>query len=238
VTEEPAARRRRPVAGRGGRVARLLARVAAASAVVGTVLLVVANVVVVTRTDAVVTDRAADLRPAQVAIVPGSLVLDDGSLGNVVEERVAAAVALHRAGTVDKILMSGDNGTLDYDEPGAMRDAALAAGVPPEDVFTDYAGFSTWQTMGRAVGVFGVRTAVVVTQDPYAARAVDLARAAGLDAQALVAGDVGVSARELLARVRGLAEATFRPAVTGGEPIPIEGDGRASWAGAPQAAGG
>jgi SanA protein len=163
--------------------------------------------------------------------VPGSLVRSDGSLGGVVEERVEAAVALYRAGVVGKVLMSGDNGSIGYDEPGAMRDAALAAGVAADDVFTDYAGFSTWRTMDRAVRVFGVRTAVVVTQGLYAARSVDLARAAGIDAQVLaVGGDGGLVAREVLARVRGLVEATFRPPATGGPPIPIEGDGRTSWA--------
>jgi SanA protein len=203
--------------------------------VLGLVLVVVANLLVVSRTDALVTDEVSGVRPAQVAIVPGSLVRSDGSLGGVVEERVDAAVALYHAGVVEKILMSGDNGRVDYDEPGAMRDAALASGVAPEDVFTDYAGFSTWQTMRRAAEVFGVRTAVVVTQAPYVARAVDLARAAGLGVQGFAAGDGGGIAREALARVRGLGEATFQPSVTGGPAIPIEGDGRMSWAGASQA---
>ena len=98
-------------------------------------------------------------------------------------ERVDAAVGLYRDGTVDKVLVSGDNGTTDYDEPDAMRDAVLAAGVPPEDVFTDYAGFNTWHTMRRAADVFEVESAVVVTQDFHVARAVDLGRAAGLDVQ-------------------------------------------------------
>lgn len=63
--------------------------------------------------------------------MPGSLVRSDGSLGGVVEQRVAAAVALNHAGVLEKILMSGDNPRVDYDEPGAMRDAALASGVAP-----------------------------------------------------------------------------------------------------------
>ncbi len=218
---------------RGGRAVRGPGLAVAAVMALGAALVVAANLIVVSRTGALVTDRVSDVRPAQVAIVPGSLVRSDGSLGGVVEERVEAAVALYRAGIVDKILMSGDHGRVDYDEPGAMRDAALASGVAPEDVFTDYAGFSTWQTMRRAAEVFGVSTAVVVTQTPYVARAVDLARAAGLGVQGFVAGDGGGSAREVLARVRGLGEAVFQPSATGGPPIPIEGDGRTSWAGTP-----
>ncbi|MEQ3553136.1 ElyC/SanA/YdcF family protein [Pseudonocardia nematodicida] len=189
-----------------------------------------ANLVVVQRTAESVTGDVSRLRPAQVAIVPGSLVRSDGSLGEIVRARVEAGVALYHRGTVDALLMSGDNSTASYDEPGAMRDAALAAGVAPEDVFTDYAGFSTWHTMRRANEIFQVTSAVVVTQDLYAARSVDLAHAAGLDAQGLLIGDGGRAGREWLARVRGLAEATIRPKVTAGPAIPIDGDGRRSWA--------
>lgn len=199
----------------------------------GVLAVVLANVVVVQRADQHVTGDLEALAPAQVAIVPGSLVRGDGTLGDVVAERVDAAVALYDAGVVDALLVSGDNGTPDYNEPDAMRDAALAAGVPAEDVFTDYAGFSTWATMRRATEIFGVDSAVVVTQDAYAARSVDLARAAGIEAQALEAGTAAGGPREVLARVRGLGQATWRPEVTGGETIPITGDGRRSWADAP-----
>lgn len=64
----------------------------------------------------------------------------------------------------------------------------------------------------RACGeVFEVETAVVVTQGTYAARAVDLGLAAGIDIQAYAIGDGGRWGRELLARVRGLGEAIWRP---------------------------
>ena len=189
----------------------------------------IANLVVVLRTDQLVVRETDAVRPAQVAIVPGSLVRPDGSLGDVVQERVDAAVALHEAGVVEKILVSGDNGDPSYNEPDAMRDAALAAGVPAEDVFTDYAGFNTWHTMRRAAEVFEVTSAVVVTQGFHTARAVDLGLAAGLEVQALATDDGSHTARELLARVRGLWEATVTPDVTPGEPLPITGDGRTSW---------
>lgn len=199
-------------------------------AVLGAAVVVTANVVVVARTDDSVTSEIDDLDRAQVVIVPGSHVRGDGSLGPVVAERVEAAAFLHRAGAVEKVLVSGDNGTAGYNETEAMRGAMLAAGVPAEDVFTDYAGFSTWHTMSRAHDVFGVETAVVVTQSAYVARSVDLGEAAGIDTQGYVVREGGRRGREVLARVSGLGEATFRPDVVGGPPIPITGDGRASWA--------
>lgn len=204
----------------------------AATALVGSSV-VVANLVVVGRTSDDLTRDVDDLGPAQVVIVPGAGVYPDGTLGRPVEERVRAAVALHDAGLVEKILLSGDNGTSTYNEPDAMRRAVLEAGVPAADVFTDYAGFSTWHTMRRARDVFGVDDAIVVTQGVYAARTVDLGVAAGLDVEGYVVSEGGRRAREWLARVRGLGEATLRPRVTPGPAIPITGDGRASWADEP-----
>lgn len=207
----------------------------AAGALVALGLLVVgtANAVVLARTHDRTTDDPAALPHAQVAIVPGSMVRPDGTLGTVVQARVDAGIALYEAGTVDAVLLSGDNGTPTYNEPDTMRDAVLAAGVPPEDVFTDYAGFDTWHTMRRAREVFEVESAIVVTQGFHVARAVDLGRAAGLEVHGLAVGDearLRVSARELLARVSGLGEATLKPDVVGGPTIPITGDGRDSWA--------
>lgn len=197
----------------------------------GVVVVAAANVVVTARTAGAATTELPEIRSAQVAIVPGSLVRDDGSLGTAVRQRVTAAVELYRDGRVGAILMSGDNGRAEYNEPDAMRDAALAAGVPAEDVFTDYAGFSTWATMRRAHDVFGVTDAVVITQELYMPRTVHLARAAEIDVQGLAVGDGGgLVAREVLARVRGLGQSIVRPGVTEGAPIPIGGDGRTSWA--------
>lgn len=223
-TEPPSSEdRRRP--GRGRTVALLLT----GAAVSGVGLLVAANLIVVATAADDLTRDVDDLEPAQAVIVPGAGVYADGSLGVPVQERVDAAVELYATGLVEKILLSGDNGDESYNEPDAMRRAVLAAGVAPEDVFTDYAGFDTWHTMRRAADVFGVETAVVVTQGLYAARTVRLGQGAGIDTQGYVVSEGGRRAREWLARVTGLYEAGRQPAVTPGDPIPITGDGRASW---------
>ena len=74
------------------RRARRPVRLAVAGAVLGTALVATANGVVLARTSDRVTSDADDLEPAQVAIVHGSFVHGDGSLGRVVAERVDAAV--------------------------------------------------------------------------------------------------------------------------------------------------
>lgn len=215
--------------GAGSRRGQRLAAILGAFFLTGVVLVAGANLVVVSASAGDLAREADDLEPAQAVIVPGAGVYADGSLGRPVRERVDAAVELYDAGLVEKILLSGDNGDESYNEPDAMRRAVLAAGVAPEDVFTDYAGFDTWHTMRRAHDVFGIETAVVVTQGVYAARTVHLGRGAGIATQGYVVSEGGRRAREWLARVTGLYEAGRRPAVTPGDPIPITGDGRVSW---------
>ena len=132
-------------------------------------------------------------------------------------DRVAAGAALHRAGRVEKVLVSGDHGRVDYDEVNAMRRALRQAGVPDRDIFTDHAGFDTWDSVVRACEVFGVERAIVVTQRFHVARAVWLARRAGLQADGVIAdgrdyGGQGIRSgvREVVARTKALP--TWSPA--------------------------
>jgi SanA protein len=186
------------------------------------------------------TSEVGNAPHAQVAIVPGALVNPDGSMSSMLADRVRQAAALWHAGKVEKVLVSGDHHTWAYDEPGTMRKALVRAGVPARDVFEDHAGFDTWATMVRARSVFGVRDAVVVTQGFHMPRALFLADAAGIDASGLTAdlhqwgvqGDKS-NVREVLSRVKAIADVTLDTPAVGGPRISIDGDGRRSWGPAP-----
>jgi SanA protein len=176
-------------------------------------------------------DSVARAPHAEVAIVLGAKVQPDGALSSMLADRVTVAARLYRAGKVDKVLASGDHGTVAYDEVDAMKRALVAAGVSPRDVFTDHAGFDTWDTMVRARKVFEVRSALVVTQGFHLPRAVWLARQAGLDAHGVGADLHGYGkallfseARELLARVKAVGQAaTDETPRFLGPPIPSTG---------------
>jgi SanA protein len=83
---------------------------------------------------------------------------------------------------VQKILMSGDNSYLDYNEPGAMREYALSLGVPETAIVQDYAGRRTYDTCYRARDIFGVNNAILVTQSFHLPRALYTCNALGLKA--------------------------------------------------------
>lgn len=178
----------------------------------------------------------ADAPHAQTALLLGALVRRDGTPSGMLADRIEVAAQLYRDGKVEKVLASGDHGRVDYDEVNAMRRGLIAAGVPARDVFTDHAGFDTWDSVVRARKVFDVGSVLVVTQDFHLPRAVWLARRAGLDAEGVSADLHGYGkqgrksgVREVLARVKAVEEV-----VTGSEPrflgpeIPVSGDGRAS----------
>lgn len=186
------------------------------------------------------TADVARVPEAQAAIVLGAGLNRNGSMSGMLADRVQQAIALYRAGKVDRILVSGDHHRWGYDEPGTMRHALQRAGVPDAAIFTDHAGFDTWSTMERARKVFGVRSAVVVTQGFHMDRALYLAHAAGVDATGLTAdlhpygrpGEIA-GVRELLARVKSVGEVATGRKVLLGPSHPIEGDGRDTWGPAP-----
>jgi SanA protein len=113
--------------------------------------------------------------PAQkIAIVFGAGLKRDGSPTAILQDRVAAAADLYFKGKIEKILMSGDNRFLDYNEPGAMYNYAIALGVPAEDIVMDFAGRRTYDTCYRARNVFLVNEAILVTQRFHLPRALYL----------------------------------------------------------------
>ncbi len=117
----------------------------------------------------------------RVAIVFGAGLYGDGSAGPVLRDRVETAVNLYQQGKVDKLLMSGDNRFVNYNEPAAMRQYALDLGVPDKDIVLDYAGRRTYDTCYRASTIFEVQSAILVTQAFHLPRALFLCNSFGIE---------------------------------------------------------
>lgn len=128
-----------------------------------------------------------EVPPARAAIVFGAGLTASGRPTAVLQDRVATAVNLYQAGKVEKILMSGDNRFLDYNEPGAMRSYALELGMNEEDIVLDYAGRRTYDTCYRAGAIFGLSDVILVTQKFHLARALYTCSSLGLEAVGVAA---------------------------------------------------
>ncbi len=161
----------------------------------------------------------------RVAIVFGAGLRRDGTATLVLQDRVTVAARLYFAGKVEKLLLSGDNRFLDYNEPGAMREVALSLGVPEEAVVLDYAGRRTYDTCYRARAIFGVTGAILVTQAFHLPRALYECNHLGVDSVG-VASDLSRyprmallfwNARELVATSAALWDVHI------GHPVPVLG---------------
>lgn len=123
-----------------------------------------------------------EVPPARAAIVFGAGLWRDGRPTAVLRDRVSTAAELFFQGRVEKLLMSGDNSSLDYNEPGAMRNYALELGVPEDAIVLDYAGRRTYDTCYRAREIFGLNKAILVTQNFHLPRALYVCNKLGLQA--------------------------------------------------------
>lgn len=158
----------------------------------------------------------ADAPPAPVAVVFGA-GLWDGEPSPHLAHRLDAAAQLYAAGRVEVVLVTGDNSRTDHDEPTAMRTYLVRHGVPDHRIVSDFAGFDTWDSCVRAKEIFGVRDAVLISQDFHIRRAVALCRAAGVTGSGIGVAEprdavwfYGV-AREDVAAGKALLDAIVRP---------------------------
>lgn len=125
--------------------------------------------------------------PRSVAIVFGAGIWPGGQLSPILKDRVDTGIQLYQQGKVRKLLMTGDNRFLDYNEPQRMYEYAIDCGVPPEDIVRDYAGRRTYDSCYRARSIFRVQDAILVTQGFHLDRALFIARKLGIDAVGVAA---------------------------------------------------
>jgi SanA protein len=119
--------------------------------------------------------------PERVAIIFGAGLRPDGTPTAMLRDRVLTGAELYFEGKVEKLLMSGDYRFAGYNEPESMRQFALSVGVPEEAIVLDAAGRRTYDTCYRARAIFGLESAVLVSQGFHLPRAVFLCDMLGMD---------------------------------------------------------
>jgi SanA protein len=122
--------------------------------------------------------------------------------------RIEAAVKLLKEHKIKYLIISGDNGRKDYNEPASMRADLINAGIDSTVIYLDYAGFRTFDSIVRLKEIFGQDSATIISQPFHNERAIYTASKEGIIAIGFNARDVGYSAgmktqlREKLARVK------------------------------------
>lgn len=160
-------------------------------------------------TDPKVFDDTEEIDYNKVGLVLGtSQYLVNGNLNYYFKYRIEAAVELYEAGKVDYFIVSGDNSIKEYDEASDMKEALIAAGVPEDKIYCDYAGFRTLDSVVRCDKIFGQKSITIISQEFHNRRAIFIAKNKGIDAVGYNAQNVSrrygmrVVLREYLARVK------------------------------------
>ena len=129
--------------------------------------------------------------------------------------RIDATIALYKAGKIKYILISGDNSREGYDEPTSMKEDLMAAGIPESAIYLDYAGFRTLDSIVRCKLVFGESDILVISQQFHNERAIYIAEANDMTAEAYNAKSVSrrygakTYIREYLARTKMFMDLLF-----------------------------
>jgi vancomycin permeability regulator SanA len=132
-----------------------------------------------------------ELGPADLAVVLGTKVGEDGRASDRLRARLDRGAELYRQGLVPRIVVSGGRGRSGFEEADVMRDYLVAAGVPADRVVVDRSGVDTWasarfvadlaSSSGRSASSrTGARRVLVVSQFFHVPRAKLAMRRAGL----------------------------------------------------------
>lgn len=173
------------------------------------VMVIMSNLVVSCSTKKMVYQSVESIPYNKTALLLGtSKYLSDGRENLYYQYRIEAVAALFLAHKVDYVIVSGDNSRKDYDEPTDMKNDLVAAGIPAERIYLDYAGFRTLDSVVRCKEIFGQSSFTIVSQQFHNERAIFLARRYGIAAIGFNAQDVQAyygfktMLREKLARVK------------------------------------
>lgn len=166
-----------------------------------------------------------------IGLVLGASVYQNWTPSPVLKDRLDTAIKLYDNWVLDRILVSGDNAQVDYNEVHGMSKYLLSAGIPASDIFQDYAGFDTYDSVYRAREIFQVQKMVIITQKFHLPRALAIANALWFETQWVIADSYNYSnlwkmqLREVGARIKAFAEILFgSEAKFSGEVISIEGE--------------
>jgi SanA protein len=146
-----------------------------------------------------------------VGVVPGGGIEGENPQP-LLEDRLNAAAALLQAGKVRKLIVSGDNRFLDYNEPRVMQNYLIhQKHVDPKLIQLDNAGRSTYETCQRARDIFGLSKVLLISESTHLPRAIYLCRSFGLEAYGYKSNglsarglQVGQRSREVEARLKAI----------------------------------
>lgn len=176
-------------------------------------------------------EQLGKIERPQAVLVLGAAVYASGNPSPVLKDRLDYAYQVYEYydGKI-AVIVSGDNGTVEYNETKAMYDYLISKGVNADDIYRDYAGFNTYDSIYRAGYIFKVQSIIICTQRFHIYRALYIAKRLGFKAYGYAAENKSIynmtynHIRESLARIKAVMETDImkRQPKYLGDPIPVK----------------
>ena len=149
-------------------------------------MILVCNLLVVNNAKGKTFSEIDSIKPTEVGLLLGTTPQARYTKGTnrFFVYRIDAAEQLYRAGKIEKILISGDENSLDgVNETESMKDSLIARGVPESALILDGKGYRTICSIINANKVFGLKSFTIISQQFHNERALYLAEHLGLDVE-------------------------------------------------------
>lgn len=149
------------------------------ASLLGIIVVLGINLLVKSQTDPVIFSKEKDTPGTKVAIIFGAGI-NNNKPSKYLKDRLDAGIELYKNNKIDKILLSGDNGSDAHDELTVMKLYCYEHGVDTNKIYLDYAGFDSYSTLYRSKYIFKVDTAILVSQKYHLNRCINIGNKLGV----------------------------------------------------------
>jgi len=149
------------------------------ASLLGIIVVLGINLFVKSQTDPVIFSKEKDTPGSKVAIIFGAGI-NNNKPSKYLKDRLDAGIELYKNNKIDKILLSGDNGSDEHDELTVMKLYCYQHGVDTNKIYLDYAGFDSYSTLYRSKYIFNIDTAILVSQKYHLNRCINIGNKLGI----------------------------------------------------------
>jgi len=149
------------------------------ASLLGIIVVLGINLLVKSQTDPVIFSKEKDTPGSKVAIIFGAGI-NNNKPSKYLKDRLDAGIELYKNNKIDKILLSGDNGSDEHDELTVMKLYCYQHGIDTNKIYLDYAGFDSYSTLYRSKYIFNIDTAILVSQKYHLNRCINIGNKLGI----------------------------------------------------------
>ena len=134
------------------------------------------------------------------------------SVSDILARRLDTAVEVYNLKKAEKIIVSGDHSSADYNEVKAMKEYLVKKGIPETAVLMDHSGLETYDSVYRAKNIFNEKSVIMISQEVHIIRALYIAEKLNLDSYGVPCGNYSDNElefqkkREFLARLKAFVQ--------------------------------